>query len=239
MRLILGSRSARRADLLSGLGFSFEVLPADIDESYRSGESPKEYVARIASSKAERVSQKLIEGLPALPHETTATTDRSVAGHSSVAGCASGYVVLCADTVVDFEGKALTKPDDDQQAREMLMSMSGRTHYVHSAISVNRVDADGTLSYKYGTADSACVKFRELSDSLLDWYLGFGEHLDKAGAYALQGLGVCFVDSLEGNPSTVEGLPVPQTLHLLNQCGFFPVEFAEPADNDKSASKNL
>ncbi len=109
MRLVLASGSPRRRELLALLGLPFEVVPADVDESVRPGETPVELVRRLALAKADAI----------------ALSDDDA-------------VVLAADTIVDVAGEILGKPTDADDARRMLRSLSARTHLVHTAVAVRR-----------------------------------------------------------------------------------------------------
>jgi septum formation protein len=108
-----------------------------------------------------------------------------------------------------LDGELIGKPADAGQSRAHLLALSGRTHRVISAVEV--VDEDGVRA-GLGHAD---VRFRELDEALVDWYLATGEGDDKAGAYALQGAGAALVERVDGHPSTVIGLPVGVVLDLL------------------------
>jgi septum formation protein len=121
--------------------------------------------------------------------------------------------VLAADTTVDVDGEILAKPDDDEHARTMLRSMSGRTHHVHTAIAGW---ADGQLVEQTVTT---AVTFVSLSEDTIEWYLAFGEHLDKAGAYGMQGAAGALVERIDGSASNVIGLPLAETVALLRACG--------------------
>lgn len=107
MRLVLASRSPRRADLLTAAGYTFDVAPADIDEQRGEGESPRAYVQRLADEKAARVGPD-----------------------------APGAIVLGADTVVVIDGLVLGKPVDDTDAAAMLQRLSGRTHEVLTGVAL-------------------------------------------------------------------------------------------------------
>ena len=186
-RLVLASASPRRAELLRSVGLDFEVLPADIDEATRPDEQPASYVARLSQEKAAAVSGR-IDG---------------------------PVVVVAADTTVDVDGRILEKPIDDDDARRMLHLLSGREHLVHTGVTVTRFPetrAEGTETVVVETA----VRFVELSDRSIDWYLSTGEHLGKAGAYGLQGAAGAFVERVEGSVSNVIGLPLVETLELLS-----------------------
>ena len=122
-------------------------------------------------------------------------------------------VVIGADTTVDVEGEIFGKPENLDDARRMLSQMSGRTHRVHTAISVVRGDRQAH------TVDSASVTMVHITPELMDWYLAIGESLDKAGAYALQGDGGKLVETVQGSFTTVVGLPLEPLSDLLAQCG--------------------
>ena len=184
---MLASASPRRAELLRSVGLEFDVVPADIDESVRSGESPAAYVARLSAEKA-----------------------RVVAG---VVG--PDVAVVAADTTVDVDGQILEKPFDEADARRMLALLSGRTHLVHTGVTV--------LSSRNGPAErevetvvvETAVEFVELTSAMVDWYVGTEEPFGKAGAYAIQGAGAALVRRVDGSVTNVIGLPLAETLELV------------------------
>ncbi|MBN1209602.1 MAG: septum formation inhibitor Maf [Myxococcaceae bacterium] len=123
-----------------------------------------------------------------------------------------GAWVLAADTTVVLGAELLGKPSGPAEAQEMLGRLSGRTHAVYTGVALA------------GRADSATVvrtgvTFRALSAGEIDWYVGTGEPLDKAGAYAIQGRGGFLVAAVEGSPTNVIGLPLGETLELLTRAG--------------------
>lgn len=117
--------------------------------------------------------------------------------------------ILAADTTVALEGAILGKPRDADDARAMLERLSGRTHQVHTAVAVLH---GGVLDARVSTSD---VSLRPLSPEEIDWYCRTDEPLDKAGAYAVQGLAAVFVRHLSGSYSGVVGLPLLETWELL------------------------
>ncbi len=121
--------------------------------------------------------------------------------------------VLAADTTVDLDDDILAKPDDDDHAREMLRAMAGRAHQVHTAV------VGWTAAEMIATVVTTDVTFRPLSDADIEWYLGFGEHRDKAGAYGMQTAGGALVERIDGSPSNVIGLPLTETIDVLRACG--------------------
>jgi septum formation protein len=114
-------------------------------------------------------------------------------------------VVLAADTTVVLDGAILGKPGSEAEAVGMLRSLAGRTHLVHTGVAVRAGERGAWASA------TTTVTFVQLRDADIEWYVGTGEPLDKAGAYALQGAGGLFVASIDGSASNVVGLP----LHLL------------------------
>jgi septum formation protein len=173
VKLILASSSPRRRQLLDLLGLPFEVDPSEIDEIARVGEAPSAFALRAAREKA-----------------------------SDVANRHPGRLVLGSDTVVELDGRILGKPSDGEDAFQMLRSLSGRTHQVHTAVSLVRDEKAHHL------IDTSTVEFNEIGDERIRWYVETGEPLDKAGAYAIQGIAGVLVARLDGSPHTVVGLPI-------------------------------
>jgi len=182
--LLLASSSPRREALLAQLGIALEVSPAHVDESERAGEGARTYVLRLAREKALSVR------------------------------AASGATVLAADTAVVLGGQIFGKPRDPAQARQMLLSLSGREHEV-----VTGVWAAGPLG-RAEVAVATRVLFRALTRAEAEWYVATGEPMDKAGGYAIQDRGGIFVARIDGSYSNVVGLPLAETLALLEQVGF-------------------
>ncbi|HEY0269074.1 MAG TPA: Maf family protein [Methyloradius sp.] len=194
-KIYLASRSPRRAEILSQLGVSFEVLPADIDESVLAFESPDAYVIRLAEEKAlaclNYVKDQALPVLPILAADTTVALQDDVSGNWRILG----------------------KPEHAQDAFAMLKSMSGQSHYVHTAIAV--VTSQGTFS----RLSSTQVEFSDLTDAEISAYVDSGEPMDKAGAYGIQGFASTFIKRIDGSYSGVMGLPIFETSQLLKQAG--------------------
>lgn len=125
-----------------------------------------------------------------------------------------GSWVIGADTVVVIHGRILGKPADEADAITMLGDLSGKTHGVHTGIAVRHSDCPG---YSVGT--TAKVHMRELSPAEINAYVATGEPADKAGAYAVQGIGGTLVDRIEGELSTIVGLTLSATVQLLTRAG--------------------
>jgi septum formation protein len=174
-RLVLASASPRRAEILRAVGWEFEAVAANIDESQRAGESARDYVERLAREKAQTVAGSRLFGL-----------------------------VLGADTVVVVDGAILGKPRDDEDARRMLRLLRGRWHEVLTGVALVRAE-DGRAAV---AREETRVRFAEMSDEEIEWYVATGETADKAGAYAVQGRAALFVEGIEGDYWNVVGLPV-------------------------------
>jgi septum formation protein len=182
-KLILASGSPRRRELLARLGLEFVAVPTEIDESVREGETALAYVRRLAVEKS---------------HVPTVHPDA---------------VVVAADTTIELDRVILGKPIDDADARRMLISLSGRDHFVHTAIAVRRRSACVV------DVETTTVTMVAISDEMLDWYVGSGEPRDKAGAYAIQEAGAVLVAGVHGSVTNVVGLPLTLLDRLLSEVG--------------------
>ncbi len=127
-----------------------------------------------------------------------------------VAGRFARAIVLAADTTVVADRHILGKPVDVEDARRMLHTLSGRSHEVLTGVTV--AGPDRPIDTR---ADSTTVEFARLSDEEIDWYVSSGEPMDKAGAYAIQGLASRFVARIVGSYSNVVGLPVALVHEML------------------------
>jgi septum formation protein len=188
--LVLASASPRRRELLTQAGFTFVVHPAHIPEEPLPNEEPIAYVTRLALEKAQAVFAEL-------------------SNESEKEGLQSPQVVLGADTTVTLDGHILGKPEDAADAARMLRLLSGRTHRVMTGIAV--VTAD----YTKAAAEITEVTFIDLSDEEIAGYIATGEPMDKAGAYAIQGLAARWIPRIEGCYFNVVGLPIARVSSLL------------------------
>jgi septum formation protein len=179
--LVLASESPRRRELLALAGFDFIVRARPVAEIRAPGESPVDYVRRLAREKARAARQPLRVG----------------AQQQS-----SDEILLGADTVVVLGERVLEKPADANDARSMLRALSGHEHVVITGICLLAGDREIVDS------ESTRVQFAEWSDREIDEYVLTGEPMDKAGAYAIQGLASKFVDRIEGCYFNVMGLPL-------------------------------
>jgi len=190
-QVILASASPRRRELLEQIGVRAIVQSVDIDESRKPGEPVKEYVQRLAMEKAER-GFSTIKNSQKLP-------------------------VVGSDTIVVIDGIVLGKPEDRQQAKEMLQQLSGQKHTVLTSVAIVTEDK------KVIDTSSSVVLFNKLELQEIEDYVVTGEADDKAGSYAIQGLAAQFVKNLNGSFSGVMGLPLFETVQLLKQCGIDPL----------------
>lgn len=129
---------------------------------------------------------------------------------------APGELILAADTVVAVDGDLLGKPEDAADAQAMLRRLSGRAHEVLTGVAVWEPGTDTLVDEVVTTR----VVFNAMSEEEIAWYVATGEPMDKAGAYAVQGLAAVFVERLDGNYSNVVGLPLPTVYVLLRRFGF-------------------
>jgi septum formation protein len=182
MNLVLASESPRRKELLSILGLPFTVIPASIEEIPVRGETAEAFAVRTAREKGVDVASRV-----------------------------SRSVILSADTVVTVDGEILGKPTDKDDAVRMLQKLSGRDHWVYTAVSVVNQTRQETLD----GMDRTRVWFKALSDKEIYDYLGRENVFDKAGAYAIQGYAGVYIPKIEGNYFNVMGLPLPLVYELL------------------------
>ena len=189
--IYLASASPRRRELLAQLGMAFELLVADIDETLKSEEPADAYVRRMARDKAR------------------AALGRMPARRAPVLG---------ADTAVVVDRQILGKPADRQTAAAMLRRLSGGEHEVLTAVAI--VGGEGDARREAIAVSRTIVTFRPLSDREIDDYWTTGEPRDKAGGYAIQGVGAIFIEAIRGSYSGVMGLPLYETARLLNGFGY-------------------
>jgi septum formation protein len=185
--IYLASRSPRRVELLKQIGILCVTLPADIDETQNLNESPIDYVMRLARQKAEACSQALNSEQRLSP-------------------------ILAADTTVVLDEQVLGKPEDDNDARQILTRLSGRVHQVHTAVALafnNQIEV---------VLSTTVVEMMDLSVAQIEAYIASGDHRDKAGSYGIQGAAGAWIKRIEGSYTGVMGLPLYETAALLRKC---------------------
>jgi len=187
-QVILASRSPRRREILSALGVHFEIISADADEDSEIRD-PALLVRELALRKGQATR--------ALMEQNGTLTDRTL--------------IIASDTVVAVDGEILGKPADEADAKAMLTRLSGRSHKVISGIALLFGD-------RFVTAyEETAVRFAQMSDEMIERYVKSGEPMDKAGAYAVQGLASVWVEGIDGDYFNVVGLPVHRLDVLLRE----------------------
>jgi septum formation protein len=157
------------------------------------------------------------------PDESPDVYVERLAREKALAVVGPGVLALGADTVVVHEGRVMGKPVHPDEARAMLTRLQGDRHEVWTGVAV--AGPSGSVE---SLADRASVTFTSMTAEEIDDYIDTGEPMDKAGAYALQGLGARFIASIDGNPYTVIGLPVHLLDRLVSRTGFDLIDFARP-----------
>jgi septum formation protein len=188
MRFVLASASERRQELLKRIVEDFSIITSNFDENSVNFEGDcDEYVKRLALGKAREVSER-------------------VKGENMVIG---------SDTIVYHNGKVLGKPKDEQDAYNMLKSLSGNSHKVYSGIAVINTTSNEVK------VDSVCTEvfFSTLSEEQINRYIVSSEPMDKAGAYGIQGNGSIFVEKIHGCYYNVVGLPLNRLHFILREMG--------------------
>ncbi|MGF1899669.1 Maf family protein [Aliivibrio sifiae] len=186
-QVFLASGSPRRKELLAQLGYQFEILSVDVEEVHQVHETPLMYVERLSQDKAQ-AGVKAIEQIE----------NKNVP-------------VLGSDTIVVIDGVILEKPKDFEDAKRMLLALSGRQHQVMTAVTLATPDTTRTKTV------ITQVWFRTLSIQEIEQYWESGEPCDKAGSYGIQGSGGRFVSRIDGSYHAVMGLPLMETDQLLHQ----------------------
>ena len=189
MKVYLASKSPRRRELLGQMGVVFEIVDAESDEEVPEGTHPKAAVELLARRKCEGGCAAVKEG-----------------------------VVIGSDTLVELNGAALGKPQNEEDAVGMLMALSGKTHRVYTGVAVARVE-NGAVVCELSSADTTMVVFRAFDEEEARAYVATGEPMDKAGAYGIQGLGGRLVDHIEGALDNVIGFPTELVRRLLEEVG--------------------
>jgi septum formation protein len=201
-RLVLASASPRRRALLASLDLEFTVRPVDLDETPLDGEPPREYVLRLAREKA----------------AARADAGELVLAADTVVVLGDGGADTDADAATETDAEILGKPADAADARRMLARIAGRTHSVYTGVALLQPAAGGGALRASAVATSR-VHLVALSSEEIAWYVDTGEPMDKAGSYAIQGLGAMFVESVQGNYTNVVGLPLPTLYRLMAEMG--------------------
>lgn len=190
MNLLLASNSPRRKELLTQLGYQFDIVKIDVDESYPSDLKPHEIAEYVSAKKAKAFDVNENE------------------------------ILLTSDTIVASDQKILLKPKDENEAFEMIKSLSGKVHQVYTAFTLKVVDSEISKTSKTD------VEFSEISDEEIKFYIKTYKPFDKAGSYGIQEwLGMTKIKNISGSFYSVMGLPVDLVYEELKKLGCFPKNF--------------
>ena len=181
--IILASNSPRRKEILTSLSIPFQVVPSEEDEL--------------------SVDLCYSEHLPIINAKLKS---------ESVAKSFPDQLVLGADTVVELDGEIIEKPKDEDDALNMLMTLSGRTHQVVTAVCITRISDNTSINF----AEKSSVEFNNFSAEIAKDYMQKVHVLDKAGAYAVQEHGEVIIKKITGSESNVIGLPIEKLVETLN-----------------------
>lgn len=180
--LILASNSPRRKKFLKDIGLDFSIKVDEIDETIGQDEGADDFVTRMARQKGEHVSEQHLE-----------------------------HWVISADTIVVGQDAVLGKPDDENHAVKMLLSLAGKKHNVKTAFCLSNRKTGVTYCEVIDTE----VTFANFSEKFAQSYVETGEPMDKAGAYGIQNFGGVFVKKINGSYSNVVGLPMAELVAAL------------------------
>ncbi|MBR7111719.1 MAG: septum formation protein Maf [Clostridia bacterium] len=188
MRIVLASKSPRRREILTMLGVKFDIVTADTDE-HSTITDPAALVEELALRKG-RAVRELLQARGEWNNDT---------------------LIIASDTVVAAGCEILGKPEDEADAARMLRALQGSAHHVISGIALIKGEKE------IADHDKTAVHFSPMTEEEILWYATSGEPLDKAGAYAVQGLASLFIKGLSGDYFNVVGLPVYRLNQLTKQ----------------------
>lgn len=190
MNLLLASNSPRRKELLTQLGYQFDIVMIVVDESYPSDLKPHEIAEYVSAKKAKAFNVNENE------------------------------ILLTSDTIVALDQKILLKPKDENEAFEMIKSLSGKVHQVYTAFTLKTVDSEISKTSKTD------VEFSQISDEEIKFYIKTYKPFDKAGSYGIQEwIGMAKIKNITGSFYAVMGLPVDLVYEELKKLGCFPKNF--------------
>ncbi len=194
MRVILGSSSPRRKELLALITSDFEVIKPSFEEKQKDGEKALDYAMRNSVSKAESI----LQGLDAV----------------------KDTLIISSDTIGLLGDRVFEKPKSEAEAFEMLRSLSGKSHEIITSFCLLYIDSKGEKTvHSENVVSEVC--FIDLSDELISSYISTGEPMDKAGAYGIQGGAAGFVEKINGSYTNIVGLPVAQLRQAMQKiCNF-------------------
>lgn len=191
-QLVLASSSPRRKDLIDLLSIPYRIHPPEIDETLDEHLNLIEQCLLLAQKKAEKTKSDII-----------LNQQRK-----------DGIIILSADTLVEIHQKKLEKPKNINEAKEMLMLLSGKEHQVVTGLCIMH-SQDQLIWHKEMMYSKTAVQFHTLSDTLIQYYVDTKDGVDKAGAYGIQGFAQSFIHSINGSYANVVGLPIDLVVQFL------------------------
>lgn len=196
-KIVLGSASPRRRELLSQIGVLYEVRVSDKEERYQSS-VPEKIVKELALMKAQNVASELRD--------------------ESENNLLCSTAVIGADTIVVLDDRVLGKPGNEEEAFRMIQNLQGREHRVFTGVAVLDFDENGSLRI-FNYAVETTVHVNGMSEQEIRAYIRTGEPMDKAGAYGIQGRFAAYIDRIDGDYYNVVGLPVSKVYQTLKEAG--------------------
>ncbi len=204
MKIILASTSPRRREILALLGLPFEVISPGFDEHASSSRPVEDEVLDFARGKAESVARGNPES-----------------------------IVIGSDTMILLDAKKIGKPDGIDDAKQILRSLSGKTHRIFTSVAI----LDGLGGPGLRIVEEVSVTMRDYSEKEIERYLSCNESLDKAGAYSIQGEGRALIDSVHGDYLAAVGLPLKAIAGYLKSRGLSVPLNIEKLYSDRSFRK--
>ena len=187
-KIILASTSPRRKELLAETGLVFDVVASNYEEDMSLPLPPGELAAFLSKGKALSVAEKYLDA-----------------------------IIIAADTFIAYQDKIFGKPHTEKRAREMLETLSGKTHSVFTGYTIFDTKTQKVISKSV----EAKVTFKKLSSKEIEDYIATAEPLERGGAYAIQTVGNTFIEKFEGDYKTIIGLPVDEILKILKESEIF------------------
>lgn len=183
-QIILASTSPRRIELMNYITGNFEAVPSNYEEDNNHTSDPIKLVKNHSLGKAKSLEEQF-----------------------------PNAIIIGADTIVYHDKKILGKPSSLSNAKEMLVSLSGKTHSVFTGVTI----LDAFKKLHFSNYCESKVTFKDLPEEYTDWYISTREPLDRAGAYAIQGIGCGLIKSFEGDYQNIIGLPVDLVKEMLKR----------------------
>jgi len=184
-KIILASTSPRRQSLLKRIIKEFEIIPSNYEEDMTLNLTPSELAKTLSHGKAAEVAKR------------------------------KNGIIIGSDTFISFNNKILGKPHTPKKAKEMLKSLSGKTHEIYTGLTIINTETKQEII----DCEITGITFKKLTEREIDEYIETKEPLDKAGAYALQGLAKKFIIKIEGSRTSAIGLPLEKLSKMLNKMG--------------------